>query len=99
MNLRILIDSQCPIITCGRWQTYLDEGWRWVMNLNQDADIEERQILEDYLLAHGRVNVALGHAFSQEDMMPVPSDKLVGLYVRDYDQLLHDLRRDLNRYG
>ena len=97
-KLRDQIDKNCPVIFIGNWPAEHAKGWRWATNidLNKDNEPEAIKIIQDYQLAHGKLNVALGHAFDKEEMQPAPLDKICGLYVRDIEDIVKKVHEDLN---
>lgn len=94
-RLRQKVSPDCPVIFTGNWPAELNKGWRWVCNLSLTDDTSE-EILDDYQTAHGKNAVTVGHPFDENDMKPKPIDKLCGLYVRDVEMHVRELRRELN---
>jgi len=95
-KLRDLIDTNTPVIFIGNWPSELAKGWRWAVNLDLTEEAEVVKIIQDYQIAHGRLNVALGHSFDAKEMQPVPIDKSCGLYVRDVEDLIQKVNEDMN---
>lgn len=97
-NLRDQIDTNCPVIFIGNWPTEFAKGWRWATNLDLDKakESEAVQTIQDYQIAHGKLNVALGHAFDKEAMQPASLDKICGLYVRDIEDIVKRVHEDLD---
>lgn len=94
-DLRDLIDTNCPVIFEGNWESEHKKGWRWVMNLDLAAPSGCKEIIKDYQQGHGSLNVCVGHAFDEKKMKPAPTAVFCGLYVRDVEDLIREVERDL----
>jgi hypothetical protein len=94
-ELRDLIDTNCPMIYSGNWKAENEKGWRWVINLEVE-DEDSKSTIKDYQTAHGPLNVAIGHPFNEDSNRPTPATSTFGLYVRDVEDLIKDIRRDLD---
>lgn len=94
-RLRSKIDSSCPVIFRGNWPTEAAKGWRHACNISL-TDGTGEDMLADYQTAHGRINVTIGQPFDENAMKPSPEPKLCGLYVRDTEDLVRELQRDLD---
>lgn len=92
--LRDLIDSNCPVIFAGNWESEHKKGWRWITNL-EISEMESGTIIRDYQLAHGGMNVTLGQPFHDQVMRPVGNLRECGLYVRDVEDLVKEAQRTL----
>lgn len=92
--LQGLIDTKCPMIYVGNWPLEHSRGWRWVANLDL-GQFDNRQLILDYQMAHGVLNVTLGHPFNEVNLKPAPILGFCGMYVRDVDDIIKQARREL----
>jgi hypothetical protein len=96
LHLRKRIDTNCPMIFGGNWRAEHNKGWRWVRNLFYEDPEASLGVLDEYQTAHGVLNVTIGHPFSEDKMEPAVMPGYCGLYVRDVDDLVAELQRDLD---
>jgi hypothetical protein len=95
-RLRDMIDTNCPIMHAGAWPTLHGRGWRWEKNLyvpEVEACIE---VIDDYQSVHGPLNITIGSPFNEEQLRPAPMPTFIGLYVRDVQDVVAELRRSLD---
>jgi hypothetical protein len=94
-RLRSKVDSACPIILARDWATEKERGWRWACNVSV-TDSTGAEMLKDCQRVHGASNVTIGQPFDENEMKPIPIPTLCGLYVRDVEETVEALRRDLD---
>lgn len=90
-----MIDTNCPMIFEGNWKVEHSNGWRFVKNLPLD-DGKAKLAIKSYQEVHGVLNVAVGQPFNEHTRKPAPAMTTFGLYVRDVDDLVKDIRDSLD---
>jgi hypothetical protein len=95
-RLRDMIDTNCPIMHGGAWPTLHLRGWRWEKNLYVPEVEQCIAVIDDYQDVHGPMNVTIGSPFNEEQMKPAPMRTLIGLYIRDVQDIMAELRRSLD---
>lgn len=95
-QLRRKLSTSCPIIYTGNWELEHNKGWRWECNVNYVDLKEAHALLDEYLDAHGRKNVTVGHPFDEDLLKPSVLEGYCGLYIRDVQDLVTTLTHDLD---
>ena len=95
-RLRNIIDTNCPIMHAGAWPVLHQRGWRFEKNLYVPEVELCIEIIDDYQKVHGPLNVTIGSPFNEEQMKPAPIPTFIGLYVRDVQDIMAELKRSLD---
>lgn len=81
-----MISSDVPTITKANWPTLNASGWRFEC----DLDINDNNAvikLRNLQIRCGKNNVAPGHSFPEDKTEPQPKSDILGIYIKDIDDI------------
>lgn len=93
------IPDSNPYINVSNWPTYEAQGWRWARNLPEPKRVNKsttNAIIDTYQRDYGVGKVTLGNAWNEQYLGPAGESGMVGLYVRDVEQQVRALHKDLD---
>lgn len=84
------------VVTEENWKTVLNDGWRFVTNLEGDHE-SDLLLIAQYVQQHGAEAVRIGMMFNADNGTPSSLSDLLGLgvYIKDVDELVAEITEDL----